>query len=108
MGFSQQQENIMNTENPIQTIIDNTGNVWRYYSGSFWTVILYKGNKYLQAAPALIDGNIDINVGHNEINSCDVEECEQHHLDFVNSAFNTTFELRGATADNPIGYPSFG
>lgn len=93
-------------DNTIRMVVDNAGSVWHYYSGTFWTVSTWNGKKVLLCAPALLNGNIDIDRG--EVNAGDVEECEQHHLDFVNSVFGTAFELRGATADNPIGYPTHG
>ena len=93
-------------DNPIRTVIDDEGRVWHYYHGNFWSVVKWKDKKVLQCAPALIDGNIELDRG--EVNACDVEECEQHHLDFVNSVFGTAFKLYGHTEENPIGKPSFG
>ena len=94
------------TDNPIRTVIDDEGRVWHYFCGSFWSVAIWKGKKVLQAAPALADGNIEVDMG--EVNACDVEECEQQHLDFVNSVFGTAFKLYNTTEENPIGKPSFG
>lgn len=93
-------------DNPIRTAVDNNGNVWHYFAGSFWSTVLFEGKKRLLAAPARLDGGIEIDMG--EVNACDVEECEQVHLDFVNSVFGTNFVLIGATEDNPIGRPSYG
>jgi len=91
-------------DNPIRMVMDNEGNVWHYFGGSFWTVTTFDHKRVLLVAPAQLDGNIELDMG--EVNACDVEECEQLHLDFVNSVFGTSFVLVGATDDNPIGRPS--
>jgi len=93
--------------NSIKSFTGKDGINWHYYSGSFWATTIFKGNICLLACPAMANGTPDIWMD-DEVNACDVSECEQHHLDFVNNTFSTNFKLRGATDDNPIGEPSYG
>lgn len=92
--------------NIIRTVIDNKGKAWHYFEGTFWSVTEFNSKMFMLAAGARLDGNIDVNVAWGEVNSCDVEECEQRHIDFVNAVFGTKFKLLGATDECPIGTPS--
>lgn len=91
--------------NVIRIVIDNTGKSWHYFDGSFWTITEFNNKYFMLAAPALADGNIEIDRG--EVNAVDVEECEQRHVDFVNNVFGTNFILHlDDESPNPIGMPS--
>ena len=61
------------------------------------------------ACPAMLNGTPDMDNynGKYEVNACDVENCEQHHLDFVNSIFTTNFKLRDVS-ENGEGAPTYG
>ena len=91
----------------IKSFTAEDGTNWHYYSGSFWATAIFKDNICLIACPANTDGTPDIYIEDMTVNACDVEECEQHHLDFVNSTFGTKFELRGTDGGNS-GHPSYG
>ena len=86
------------------TAKDNTN--WHYYSGSFWATTIFEGNICLLACPAMRDGTPDIDAD-GDVNACDVSECEQDQLDFVNKTFATNFKLRGVD-DNGFGAPTYG
>ncbi len=93
------------TDNAIQFFVDAKGSLWKYYDGSFWSTAPWKDKMCLLACPASADGTPDIEAG--EVNSCDVEECEQHHLDFVNESFKTEFKLK-RISNSGIGNPTLG
>ncbi len=91
--------------NPIKSFIDASSNLWQYYDGSFWAVITYQGKPALICCPANANGTPDMD--NAKPNACDVEECEQHHLDFVNENFKTKFRLHpDSISDNGIGCPT--
>jgi len=92
--------------NSIKSFTANDNTNWHYFDGSFWATTVFEGNTCLMACPACADGTPDIDISGN-VNACDVDECEQRHLDFVNNIFNTNFELRGV-ADSGIGEPTYG
>ncbi len=83
---------------------DNTN--WHYYSGSFWAITKFEGNTSLMACPACADGTPDIFID-GTVNACDVDTCEQHHLDFVNGIFATNFKLR-SVSEHGEGCPTYG
>ncbi|MBT8448797.1 MAG: hypothetical protein KJO69_03855 [Gammaproteobacteria bacterium] len=82
------------TDNVVRTVIDNNAKAWHYYDGVFWSVVTWKGKKVLLSANTQRDGNIDIDIKRQEINSYKVTQCERHHLDFVNAVFGTEFGFR--------------
>lgn len=93
--------------NSITSFTSKDGTNWHYYSGSFWATTRYKGQVVLMACPAMSNGTPDINITDGEVNACDVEECEQHHLDFVNETFGTNFKLR-SVHESGVGVPTYG
>ena len=92
--------------NPIKSFTDNEGTNWHYFEGSFWAVSSYSsGTRYLLACPAMANGTPDINDG--AVNACDVECCEQRHIDFVNDVFGTDFSLTAIHEESGEGRPVY-
>ena len=92
--------------NPIKSFTDNEGTNWHYFEGTFWAVASSKGKRILMACPAMANGTPDISDG--EVNACDVECCEQRHLDFVNDTYGTGFKLTAVHEETGEGCPTYG
>jgi len=80
----------------IKSFVCNEGLHWHYYDCTFWTMTKFMGRNHLMACTVDDNGLPEIEEGVDHWllpNACDVEDAEQHHLDFVNKIFNTNFIL---------------
>jgi hypothetical protein len=91
--------------NPIKSFTDSSGTNWWYYDGSFWAIGTYNSKRYIMACPAMADGTPEISI--DGVNACDVSECEQHHVDFVNEIFGCNFILTDIHEPSGIGCPVY-
>ena len=80
----------------FRSFVCNEGHTWYYYGRTFWCVGVYNGKNALWAANT--DNGIpetEMLDGIRKVCAVDVEDAEQHQLDFVNDKFNTNFILNG-------------